>query len=310
MEEAFGSKPIVISYPRVERISEDDDLASRSLQFFIAGKTDSLEKNFQNAHNGSFYFNPHSEEKNREINGFTYVPQKDEKDFLAVGPCALSGGKDGSLKNAITTDDWPFLYMRTPGISQHYMKGIIVLLVLTFVFIFSATGFRVKFFQPRYFFLGAAFMLLETLGVVRFSLLYGSTWFSNVMVFTAVLFMVLCANIYVIKREIPKLSLVYLLLFVSIVLNLFINPSHFVGSPAIIKYTVPAIILFLPLFFAGIVFACFFKSETKPQDALASNIFGSMVGGVLEYFSLYMGFTALLFFVLALYMFSWFTRRT
>src|SRR5258708_11032793 len=43
------------------------------------------------------------------------------------------------------------------------------------------------------FFMGAAFMLLETKSVVQFALLFGTTWFVNALVFGGVLLAVLAA---------------------------------------------------------------------------------------------------------------------
>ena len=49
------------------------------------------------------------------------------------------------------------------------------------------------------FFLGAAFMLLETKAVVQLALLFGSTWLVNSLVFFTALILILLANLYVLK---------------------------------------------------------------------------------------------------------------
>ena len=43
------------------------------------------------------------------------------------------------------------------------------------------------------FFMGAAFLLLETKNVVQFALLFGTTWFVNSLVFAGILLSVLAA---------------------------------------------------------------------------------------------------------------------
>src|SRR5256714_8779925 len=43
------------------------------------------------------------------------------------------------------------------------------------------------------FFMGAAFLLLETKNVVQFALLFGTTWFVNALVFAGILLSVLAA---------------------------------------------------------------------------------------------------------------------
>ena len=308
IRDAFGRDPIVLSYPMCEPVKSEDNV-SENLMLVIAGDTDSIKERLQHSEQGVFYFFPLDPGKNYAVDGFTYVPAKDDMSFLTVGQPTLPDESLSSARIRITTDDWPFLYMRNPGIPGHYFKGIALLLLISMVFIYMGKGTGGRFFSPHYFFLGAGFMLLETFGIVRFSVLYGSMWFSNVVVFTTVLMMILVANIYMIKRDIARINGVYIMLLASVALNFFVNPSHFIGSPALIKYSIPPLVLFLPLFFAGIIFASSFKEEHRPQAALASNILGSMVGGVLEYFSLYLGFTGLLYFILACYVMSLVTRH-
>ena len=55
----------------------------------------------------------------------------------------------------------------------------------------SGTTFRR--FSPHFFVLGVAFLLLETRSLVTFSLLFGSTWIVNSLVFFAILASVLAA---------------------------------------------------------------------------------------------------------------------
>ena len=50
--------------------------------------------------------------------------------------------------------------------------------------------------NSRMFFLGAAFMLLETKAVVQMALLFGSTWLVNSAGFFTVLVLILFANLY------------------------------------------------------------------------------------------------------------------
>ena len=67
------------------------------------------------------------------------------------------------------------------------------------------------------FFMGAAFLLLETKNVVQFALLFGTTWFVNALVFLGVLLSVLLA-VAVSKRVTFKHpARLYLLLLASLV---------------------------------------------------------------------------------------------
>ena len=65
-------------------------------------------------------------------------------------------------------------------------------------------------------FMGAAFLLLETMNVVRFALLFGTTWFVNALVFAGILFTVLLAVEVERRVQIRRSGLLYSLLFVSL----------------------------------------------------------------------------------------------
>jgi len=57
----------------------------------------------------------------------------------------------------------------------------------------------------------------------------------------------------------------------------------------------------LPLFFAGILFANLYRAADSPGAALGYNLFGAMVGGVMEYASMAWGVNALNLLSLAAY---------
>src|SRR5207244_2983221 len=61
------------------------------------------------------------------------------------------------------------------------------------------------------------------------------------------------------------------------------------------------LVLTLPLFFAGLVFSSELARGGEIGPALAANLFGSMLGGFLEYNSMYWGFSSLYPFGMALY---------
>ena len=72
------------------------------------------------------------------------------------------------------------------------------------------------------FFMGAAFLLIETKSIAELSLLFGSTWVVNAAVFSAILIMVLAANLIVARLDArahaPNLHIFYGLLLLSLVL--------------------------------------------------------------------------------------------
>jgi hypothetical protein len=301
MGEAFGKKPLVVKFPYKDMGDSTSTLPN--LVLLMDGNIESIQQNFLNAPDRLFYFLVRPHQKNLSINGFTYRTILPEERVLTSGP--ITPKSDNSLNNRIVTDDWPFLYMKKSSIPGHYIFGILIIIGVSLSFFLIIEKGRFSSFSPRYFFLGAGFMLLETIGVVRFSILYGSTWFNNVIVFTAVLVMVLLANLFMLKKNISGINGVYLLLLFSIILSLPFHPGVFTGYPDLLKYTIPPLLLFLPLFFAGIIFAFIFKTEKNPQAAISSNLLGAMAGGALEYISLLVGYSALIGVILICYIISW-----
>ncbi len=91
------------------------------------------------------------------------------------------------------TDEWPLMYLRAPALPGVYIAGLAMVAVIALGLIFGLAGRRPAGFNPQMFFLGAAFMLLETRSLVTFSLLFGSTWLVKSLVFFAILCSVMLA---------------------------------------------------------------------------------------------------------------------
>ncbi|MBL4889696.1 MAG: hypothetical protein JKX97_06720 [Candidatus Lindowbacteria bacterium] len=64
------------------------------------------------------------------------------------------------------------------------------------------------------------------------------------------------------------------------------------------------IVLTLPLFFSGFAFSSELSRNESVSSALSSNLFGTMLGGYLEYNSLYFGFRFLYILALITYAFA------
>src|SRR4030095_12159967 len=80
-------------------------------------------------------------------------------------------------------------------------------------------------------FMGAAFLLLETMNVVRFALLFGTTWFVNALVFAGILCTVLVAVEVERRVRIGRPGLLYSLLFVSLGVALLGPSSALLSLP-------------------------------------------------------------------------------
>jgi hypothetical protein len=63
-------------------------------------------------------------------------------------------------------------------------------------------------------------------------------------------------------------------------------------------------LVFVPIFFAGIIFALAFRDSEQPDIDIGSNIGGVILGGLSEYFSMMIGFNQLLVVAIGFYVLS------
>ena len=147
-------------------------------------------------------------------------------------------------------------------------------------------------------------MLLETTGVVHLALLFGSTWVVNSLVFFAILVSILASNLFVWIAKPRTLRPYYSLLLASLLVNTRVPMSGLLALPEAAKVMVSCTVIFVPIFFAGVIFATAFHDSHQPDGDFGSNIGGVILGGLSEYFSLMVGFNYLLFLAIAFYLLS------
>ncbi len=210
---------------------------------------------------------------------------------------------DGPAPRA-ATDDWPFLYLRAPDIAPYYLAALAFVIAFALValrFVGVAAEVSLTRFSPHFFVLGAAFLLLETRSLVTFSLLFGTTWLVNALTFFAILASVLLAILVNSRRPIRRPAVLYAALFAALALAYLLPPDALLIEPAWLRYMVVSTITFGPVFIANLVFTHSFRETTTADTAFASNLFGAVLGGCLEYLALITGYRALLLVVLVLY---------
>ena len=198
-------------------------------------------------------------------------------------------------------DDWPYLYLegrRIPNLHS-IVIGILVLLGLATVRPLVGGVRRINFF---FFLTGAAFLLVEVQAISRLALLFGTTWFVNAVGISAVLAMILLANLLVERTRERSLMPVYGLLAGSVMLNLLFPFSALLGLSLLAKAFAAGAVMGLPVLFAGVIFARVFAQAADPGLALGSNLMGALVGGCCESLSFVTGINALGFLVLAFYL--------
>lgn len=205
-----------------------------------------------------------------------------------------------SKKLPLPTDDWPYFYLKEKTIPPQYLAilAIIFVMTLTIMLLLMPRGKGLPNHSP-FFFLGAAFMLIETKGIVQLSLIFGTTWVVNAVVICAILLMTLLANLYCLKFNPKATGGFYVWLLVIICLSWLFKPY---GLPAVLLVTAP-------LFFSGVIFASLFKTVKDAAPAFGANLLGAALGGFLEYLSLLVGLNNLAFLVFGLYLLSFLSWR-
>ena len=208
---------------------------------------------------------------------------------------------DSKIMADKSTDDWPFLYMPVRKYPFSYVIMVILLLIISVIFIFQYCPDINHGFSGSCFFLGAGFMLVETKGITELALVYGSNWLVIGIVILFIIIMAFLANLLVIKKITPPVPVTYSLLFISLIAGLTIHSLNLITSVPWLNTILVTVILTIPLFFSGFAFSFELKKSSSVPVSLSSNLLGAMLGGFLEYNSMYFGFHALYFLALAMY---------
>jgi hypothetical protein len=217
----------------------------------------------------------------------------------------------------VATDDWPFFYMQQRTYPVTYAVMILLLLGLSAWLVRphlgAGTGERagpggpgralgfLRSGAPAFFFLGAGFMLIETKGITELGLVFGNTWSVLAVVVSGILVMVFLANLWVLRRGPVALGRSFALLGASLLLGWGVTRLGTAGVAVPAARLVMPVVLTLPLFFAGLIFSSELARGGAVGGALSANLFGAMLGGFLEYNSMYWGFSTLYPLGIALY---------
>ncbi len=206
----------------------------------------------------------------------------------------------------ITTDDWPYLYQRDRGIPLSF--GLLSVILVLFCWqLLRRTGMPLASLRWHFFFLGAGFMLLEAQIVSKMALLFGTTWLVNSVVVGGLLLLIVAANILVQKFPGFPYVAAYAGIFISLAIAYLIPLDKFFFPSIWLKAISATTVLCLPVFFAGIIFIHSFAEAHFSGEALGSNLFGALVGGLLESMSYWTGIRSLLVLAAILYCASWLT---
>lgn len=272
--EVFGEQPLVLSLPRTA-----GDVGG---VVFLSGSKSTIENALRN-----------NSELRQIAEQMSFSPSID-------------------LNVPLTTDDWPYLYLEYPKIPLVFGLFGIILIGLYF---FNAKRSRadIKLFpfsteDAHFFFLGAAFLLFEVQNISKASLILGNTWEVNAMIIFSIMMLILLANFLVSKfPKIPTLPC-FLLLLASIACLYFTDLSSISIEDAMLRAFTVTFLVTSPLFLSGICFIRAFEQSERRDRAYGVNMFGSLVGGLLEFFSFLFGIKFLLVLVFCLYSFALLSR--
>ena len=295
-EEVFGVKPLVISLPYQESIGPLDTTSDRFTFLLVSSdpaRMKALRARFDKGE--SFWIN--EEPRQNELRNAFGASVPAGSRWHRGAPARV----DTAGIDLVPSDDWPQLYLRGRQIPWAPVgQGMLCVALLSAVILFVFAP--VRRIRPNWqmFFLGAGFMLLETKAVVHMALLFGSTWVVNSVVFFAILVMVVCANLFVLAAQPRRLLPYYVLLIAALLVNALVPMSAFLALPPLARTVSSCLVVFVPVFFAGVVFASAFRDSQQPDIDFGSNVAGIILGGLSEQLSLILGFNYLLL-VAALY---------
>jgi SAM-dependent methyltransferase len=304
-ERVFGSRPIVVSMPYQEVISPSNSQRDY-ITFLLVGNdessiVESIRERF--AESRFLWLNAHAR---FQAATSTFGPTRpagpgvDSSGYIRIGPSLVQ-----ELKNDwLPRDDWPFLYLREPAIPALNLRGMATVGILSLAILLVFAPVRRARPSGQMFFLGAGFMLLETKGVVHMALLFGATWMVNSIVFFAILTMILLSNLYVLAVKPRRLGPYYVLLLLALLAGSIIPMDDFLALPGPWKVIGSCAVVYLPVFFAGVIFGTRFRSSARPQVDFGSNIGGIILGGLSENLSLVLGFDHLLWICIGYYFLS------
>jgi hypothetical protein len=308
--EVFGSAPLVMSLPHVDTIQAADRQGGQITFVLMGGASSPLPAiNRQFEQQQSFWIH-RLPRTNETMNGFGPRPPTtagaSESDWNRFAPTAV----DTRGVDRLPRDDWPFLYLRDAAIPGLNIRSMLLIGALSLAILYLFAPVRQVRPNWQMFFLGAGFMLLETKGVVHMALLFGATWIVNSVVFFAILVMILASNLFVLALKPKKLWPYYGLLAAALIVNIVVPMNVFLALPGWQKVAVSCAVIFVPVFFAGIVFGASFRDSSQPDLDFGSNIAGAILGGLSESFSLLVGFNNMLVIALVFYLLSAVLRRS
>jgi spermidine synthase len=328
LEATFGANSaLVLNLPSRDTL-EPDQVLQGDFTVLIAGATSAIKDAF--VRQPEYWLKGGRAPDRSTLNGFEYPTGQERQGWRALSAedrekslwqqFRTTRVMAGNEPQHLATDDWPFLYLRQPMIPALSLRGMAIMgtlgLLLLAPFVRRTGGGKAgaapsqTMLLAQMFFLGAGFMLVETKAVVHMALLFGGTWVVNSVVIFAVLVMILVANLFVLAVKPSTMWPYYAGLFASLLVSALVPMDYFLGMGRTAQILGSSLLAFVPVLFAGVIFAVSFSKSAEPDLAFGANIAGAMFGGLAEYSSMLLGFQYLLFVAIAIYACSFFASTT
>jgi hypothetical protein len=207
----------------------------------------------------------------------------------------------------IPSDDWPYLYLPSRGVTSFYLGMIAMLATLSVLAVMSVSKEmrdalrRREGVDAEMFIYGFAFLLIETKFVTAMALVWGSTWLTSAVVFGAILVTILVGTIVMelkpVRWQVAGVGLAAALLVTYAV------PLHaLLQTDPAARLALSVLYVGVPILFASLCFASRFKARPAADVAFGWNLLGAVVGGLAEFFSMSLGFRAMTLVAVAAYL--------
>ena len=210
-------------------------------------------------------------------------------------------------------DDWPFLYQNPRSFPFVYLGSLLLVLIAGAYLVRGVVGRSDGVSRNRVdwamFFMGSAFLLVETKNLSQLSLLFGATWITNAVVFSSIFVMAIAANLIVERQSVPRLPILFVLLWAALLLSYFVPFSDLTRLVPLERGLIGGAVTALPVLFSSLIFAKMFQQTRDAANALGSNILGGLFGGALEAFSIFFGIKAMALLAIAIYSVAAFFHR-
>ena len=221
---------------------------------------------------------------------------------------------DEAVTADLPRDDWPYLYLPSPGVNSFYLSMIGILALLSALAIFGASrGMRAGLLRRsgidvEMFLYGFAFLLIETKFVTAMNLLWGATWLTSAVVFGAILMTILLGTVLMELRPVPW-TLAGVGLVVALLLTYAIPLEALLRTDPPTRLALSVLYVAAPVIFASLCFASRFKARPASDLAFGWNLMGAVAGGLAEFFSMALGFRAMTLVAITAYLLAFLVAR-